>query len=99
MDPKCLQPVMLVVAVLQIQAAGPNSDAGPLSDGGQDLIGVPRPQLDSSPVANPFFRLLEQFEELLDRFAGDRLGLQQRPALVSNAVDPAVLPVPAGVTE
>ena len=62
-------------------------------------VGVARRQLDLGAVADAVLGLLEQVEQLLDRLAGDLGGLQERPALVGDPVDPAVDPVAARVAE
>ena len=47
-------------------------------------------QLDAGAVADAVLRLLQDSSSLLDRLAGDLGRLQERPALVGDAVDAAV---------
>src|SRR5262245_42178357 len=84
---------MLVVGIASIEVVYP------FVRGGQDLLGVAGAQLDASAIADTVLRLLQEIEELLDRFPGNPGWLRQRSVLTGDAVDAAVLAVPAWIAQ
>ena len=86
-DPQRFEAVVLVGRLLFIERLLP------LLDGGDDLRGVVRIEFDLRALADVVLMLLQQTEEVLDRFAGDLFRLQQRATRKGDAIDAAMLVV------
>src|SRR5262249_1318010 len=56
-------------------------------------------QFDANAVTDAIFRLLEQIQQLFDRFAFNLDRLEQRPIRARDAIDAAVRAVAAGIAE
>src|SRR5438128_15462 len=84
---------MLITLVVLVQRVYP------LVSRRDNLVRLARAKLDARPIADVVFRLLEQVEESLDRFAGNLDGLEQRPAGISDAVDAAMGLIPTRIAQ
>src|SRR5205823_4225981 len=71
----------------------------PFLNGGNHWPGLSSAQLDLGTSAHVVFRLLQQIKKFLDGFAGDLRGLEQRPALISDSIDPSVGMIAVWVAE
>ena len=93
-DPEGLEQMVLVIRCPCVSRA-----ADPCLQGRENLVGVPRSQLDLDPVPHSILGLLQQVEQSLDRLAGDLHRLEQRPAFIGHPVNAAVSPVAAGIAK
>ena len=93
MHPQRFHHVVLVRRIFRIELRGPRLD------GGHHVLRVARAQLDLGAIADAVLRLLQEVQQLWNRCAGDRRGLEKGPARIRDAIDAAVQVIARGVAE